>query len=222
MLFNQIELVALDLDGTLVDTMPDLTHSINKMLQKLSLPVVAESVTRDWVGNGIEQLVQSALTHTGKEPPNPDLLADAITIFLAEYQYDPCQRSRLYAGVKESLNYLYNKPILLACITNKESKSTDIILRQLGIYDVFEIIVSGDTLAKRKPDPLPLLHAAEYCSISPEKSLMVGDSISDVRAARAAGFKMICVDYGYNFGQNIRHANPDHVIQSFSELSDFF
>lgn len=215
-------MVALDLDGTLADTIPDLAHSIDNMLHKLSLPVVGESATRGWVGNGIEQLVQCALTHTCNELPDPDLLATAITIFLAEYKRNPCQYSHLYAGVKESLDYLYNKPMQLACVTNKSSQFTDIILQELGIYDVFEIVVSGDTLAKKKPDPLPLLHVAEYCSVLPEKSLMVGDSISDVSAARAAGFQVICVSYGYNLGQDIRCAKPDHVIESFSELSHLF
>ena len=222
MSFNQIEMIAFDLDGTLADTIPDLAHSIDMMLDKLSLPVVGELAIRDWVGNGIEQLVQCALTHSYNEPPDADLLAQAITIFLAEYERNPCQYSHLYAGVKESLDYLYNKPIKLACVTNKSSQFTDIILSELGIDHVFEIVVSGDTLARKKPDPLPLLHVAEYCSVLPEHSVMIGDSVSDVTAARAAGFQVICVNYGYNFGQDIRDADSDLLIESFFELPQLF
>jgi phosphoglycolate phosphatase len=94
------------------------------------------------------------------------------------------------------------------------------LLKDLGIHDDFENIVCGDTLAKKKPDPLPLLHSAEVLGVTPEKSLMLGDSVSDVKAARAANFQIICMSYGYNHGVNIRESKPDAVIDSMTELKD--
>jgi phosphoglycolate phosphatase len=105
-------------------------------------------------------------------------------------------------------------------VTNKQSQFTNIVLETLGIQNAFGIVISGDTLAKKKPDPLPLLHAAEHFGVSASKALMVGDSVNDVSAARAAGFQILCVSYGYNHGQDIRLANPDLVIDSLAEFSN--
>ena len=92
------------------------------------------------------------------------------------------------------------------------------LLKDLGLYDDFGFVVCGDTLPQKKPDPAPLLYAAKHFGVSPQQSLMVGDSVSDVQAARAAGFKIVCMSYGYNHGQDIRTAHPDAVIDSMAEL----
>ena len=106
----------------------------------------------------------------------------------------------------------------LGCVTNKAAEFTEPLLKDLGIYDRFGIVISGDSLPKKKPDPMPLLHAAAHFGVPVEKSLMLGDSVSDVNAARAAGFQIVCVSYGYNHGQDIRTAKPDAVIDSMVEL----
>jgi len=103
-------------------------------------------------------------------------------------------------------------------VTNKAAQFTEPLLRDLGIAGFFPIVISGDTLPKKKPDPLPLLHAADFFGVAPSAALMIGDSISDVKAARAAGFQIICMSYGYNHGQDIREAHPDAVIDSMAEL----
>ena len=103
-------------------------------------------------------------------------------------------------------------------MTNKAERFTVPLLKDLGVYDDFRIVVSGDTLPYKKPHPAPLLHAAQFFKVAPEKSLMVGDSISDVKAARAAGFMIACVPYGYNHGDDIRLAAPDVVIESLAGL----
>ncbi|OQX44458.1 MAG: phosphoglycolate phosphatase, partial [Candidatus Sedimenticola endophacoides] len=121
-------------------------------------------------------------------------------------------------GVREGLDYLKGTGIHLGCVTNKAAQFTIPLLKALGIHDEFELIISGDTLPKKKPDPLPLLHAARHFDIAPAEALMLGDSVSDTKAARAAGFGIFCVSYGYNHGRDIREANPDHVIDSFVEL----
>ena len=106
----------------------------------------------------------------------------------------------------------------LGCVTNKASQFTLPLLRDLGVHDEFEIIVAGDTLPQKKPDPTPLLYAAEQLGIKPENALMVGDSQSDVKAARAAGFQIVCMSYGYNHGEDIRNYNPDAVIDTLTEI----
>jgi phosphoglycolate phosphatase len=126
----------------------------------------------------------------------------------------------LYPGVSEGLALLRQRGYPLGCVTNKAAQFTEPLLESVGIRDAFEIVISGDTLPEKKPSPLPLLHAAEHFGVAPGDALMLGDSVSDVKAARAAGFGVICVSYGYNHGQDIRGAGPDAVIDSFTELQD--
>ncbi len=227
MSLNHPEMVLLDLDGTLVDTVPDLTYCLDNMLRELSLPEAGETKVREWVGNGIEQLVKRGLsnnlvTNDFNKEPKASLFEKALLIFIDSYRENACKHSQLYAGVREGLEYLTSNNFKLGCVTNKLSQFTNTILETLKIQDVFGIIISGDTLAKKKPDPLPLLHAAEYFNVSPTQSLMVGDSINDVSAARAAGFQVLCVSYGYNLGQDIRLAKPDYVVDSLADLVNIF
>ncbi|MEE8234404.1 MAG: phosphoglycolate phosphatase [Gammaproteobacteria bacterium] len=224
---SQPEMVLLDLDGTLVDTVPDLTYCLDTMLHKLSMPVAGEAKVREWVGNGIERPVKRALTNdlatnNFDREPEPSLFEEALPIFIDCYRQNACKQSRLYDGVREGLDHLINNDYKLGCATNKLSQFTNTILETLSIQNEFGIVISGDTLPKKKPDPLPLIHAAEYFGVSPARSLMVGDSVNDVRAARAAGFQVLCVSYGYNLGQDIRLANPDHVVDSLAELEAAF
>lgn len=118
----------------------------------------------------------------------------------------------------EGLDYLRQQGFRLGCVTNKAAQFTLPLLRDLGIHDEFEIIVAGDTLPKKKPDPLPLLHAAEQLGVQPADAMMIGDSQSDVKAARAAGFQIVCMSYGYNHGEDIRNYQPDAVIDSMTEI----
>ena len=227
MSLNHPEMVLLDLDGTLVDTVPDLTYCLDNMLRELSLPEAGETKVREWVGNGIEQLVKRGLcnnfvTNNFNREPTASLFEKALPMFIDCYRENACKHSRLYAGVREGLEYLTSNNFKLGCVTNKLNLFTNIILETLKIQDVFGIVISGDTLAKKKPDPLPLLHAAEYFNVSPTQSLMVGDSINDVTAARAAGFQVLCVSYGYNLGQDIRLAKPDYVVDSLADLVNIF
>jgi len=154
--------------------------------------------------------------------PEQALFEKALPIFMDSYRENACKRSQLYPGVREGLDYLTNNDFKLGCVTNKMSQFTNIILETLNIQNAFGIVISGDTLTKKKPDPLPLLHVAEYFGVSPSQALMVGDSINDVRAARAAGFQVLCVSYGYNLGQDIRLANPDLVVDSLADMVNVF
>lgn len=214
------DMVLIDVDGTLVDSVPDLAWCIDEMMQQLDRPAHGEAKVRLWVGNGVERLVRRALIgQLEGEPPDEDF-EKALPIFLALYAENTSKRSVLYPGVSEGLDYMKSAGYPLGCVTNKAEQFTIPLLKDLGIYGNFEIIVCGDTLAEKKPHPLPLLHAAEYFGVLPENALMLGDSMSDVKAARAANFQIVCMSYGYNHGEDIRDSKPDAVIDSMAELQD--
>lgn len=212
------EMVLIDVDGTLVDSVPDLAYCVDEMLKQLGMPAQGEAKVREWVGNGVERLTRRALVGQLDGEPDEDLFEKAYPLFLELYADNTCKRSCLYPGVTEGLAYLKQKGFKLGCVTNKAACFTEPLLQELGIFDDFAIVISGDTLAKKKPDPLPLYHGAEFFGVKPENALMLGDSMSDVKAARAAGFQIICMSYGYNHGIDIRQSNPDAVIDSMAEL----
>jgi len=211
-------MLLIDVDGTLVDSVPDLAYCIDEMMIALSLPIRGEAAVRQWVGNGVERLVKRGLLNQLDGEPEAELYAKALPIFMDLYADNTSKRSCLYPGVTEGLTYMKAAGYRIGCVTNKAAQFTLPLLKDLGIFDAFEIVVSGDTLAKKKPDPLPLLHAAEKMDVAPADSMMLGDSKSDVKAARAAGFQIICMSYGYNHGEDIRDYNPDAVVDSMQEI----
>jgi phosphoglycolate phosphatase len=222
MTISKPEMVLIDLDGTLVDSVPDLAWCIDETMKVLDLPTPGEQKARTWVGNGIVRFIERALSDSLNGKPDLELYQKAYPIFMDLYARNPSNLSQLYPAVIESLKWFKTQKIRIGCVTNKDEKFTHLILKNLGLFDFFEIIISGDTLPVKKPDPAPLLHAADFFGIKPEKALMIGDSINDVDAARAAGFSILCVSYGYNHGVDIRKANPDVVIDSFAELPNIF
>ena len=222
MRFHKPDIILCDLDGTLVDSVPDLAWCTNAMLRRLTLPEHPEALIRNWVGNGLNTLLKRALTGTMNEEPDPNLLGTANALFRVLYEQHTCQHSRLYEGVKHGLSWLRAQKIRLACVTNKDERFTLPVLRTLGIAHYFDIVISGDSLAHKKPHPEPLLHAAAYFGVTPANAIMIGDSVNDVKASRAAGFRIICTSYGYNHGMDIRTTEPDAVIDNFIELENLF
>lgn len=221
MVLNKPDLILIDVDGTLVDSVPDLSYCVDEMMKALAMPERGEALVRQWVGNGVERLVMRALTNTMDGEPEQELYEKALAIFRELYAENTCKRSHLYDGVLVGLEYLKKSGYRLGCVTNKAAEFTLPILSDLGIRDFFEVIICGDDTARKKPDPLPLLTAAQRLSINPDKSLMLGDSQSDVKAARAAGFQILCMSYGYNHGEDIRSFDPDAVLDSFAELPQY-
>ncbi|MBK5941614.1 phosphoglycolate phosphatase [Halochromatium roseum] len=211
-------MVLIDLDGTLVDSVPDLTFCVDEMMARLGRPPRGEPAVRQWVGNGVERLVVRALIGQLDGEPDAADFERALPIFLELYAENTAVRSVLYPGVREGLDLLRARGYRLGCVTNKAGRFTEPLLQAVGIRDAFELVVSGDALPEKKPSPLPLLHAAKHFGVEPAAALMLGDSVSDVRAARAAGFAIICVSYGYNHGDDIRTAEPDAVIDALTEL----
>jgi phosphoglycolate phosphatase len=215
------KLIMIDVDGTLVDSVPDLAYCVDETMKAIGKKPWGEAQVRHCVGNGVPKLVERSLTGELEGTPDQVEYDQAYPIFLELYSHNTSIRSCLYDGVKEGLDYMKAQGYTLGCVTNKAEQFTLPILKDLGIFDYFGIVVSGDTLSKKKPDPLPLLHSAEFFGIDPQHSLMLGDSVSDVKASRAAGFEIICMSYGYNHGNDIRDTNPDLVIDSMAELKEY-
>ena len=212
------KMILIDVDGTLVDSVPDLAFCVDTMMERMGRSRPGEEAVRQWVGNGVERLVRRALTGELDGEPEAADFDLAFPIFIELYAQNTSKRSMLYPGIRAGLDYLEGAGYALGCVTNKAARFTLPLLRDLGVRDYFGIIVSGDTLPRKKPDPLPLLHAAEYFGVASKDALMIGDSVSDVKAARAAGFGVVCMSYGYNHGQDIQDSNPDAVIDSLAEI----
>lgn len=213
-----VKMVMIDLDGTLIDTVPDLAAAANRMLADLGHPAWDEAHYRKWIGNGVPRFVKRALTGEMLAEPDAALFERALAIFRRHYGAAVADRSRPYAGVVEALGRLAAMGFSLACITNKAEAFTVPLLKQLDLYKYFRLVLSGDSLPRQKPDPLPLLHACKHFGITPDHGVLVGDSSNDVQAARAAGMPVICVTYGYNHGHDIRDSRPDAVVDSLTDV----
>ena len=214
-------LVMFDLDGTLVDTAPDLAYAVNGALDRLGLPQRDEAIIRKWVGNGAEALLRVALTGGIDGEPDHALMQEGLRLFEEVYRTNLTRASRFFPGVEDCLAALYQQRIPMACITNKRAIFTEPLLRQMGIDGMFERVLSGDSLPQRKPDPAPLLHVAQALRVDPAESWMVGDSDNDVRAARAAGVPVICVDYGYT-SVHVDTLGADRVVSNLQVLPSLF
>ena len=193
-----VKAVAIDLDGTLLDTAPDLAEAANRMLSDLQMASVSLSQVMSYIGNGAEKLVKRLLTGEMESEPDAGLLKKAMNSFFENYADVLHVKSELYPGVRDGLDLLQNGKYRMACITNKPEKFTIPLLKAKNLFDYFEIVLSGDSLPRKKPDPLPLYRVCEAFGIKPNELLMIGDSISDVEAARSAGSYIFSVPYGYN------------------------
>ncbi len=214
------EMVLIDVDGTLIDSVPDLAYCVDAMMNELGMPERGERRVRHWVGNGVERLVKRALINQIDGEPDEAMFARALPVFEALYRDNTSKRSSLYNGVKEALDFLQTTGVRIGCVTNKASQYTLPLLQDLGVRDFFEIVICGDMVERKKPDPMPLLLAAEQLETEPRASMMLGDSMSDVNAARAAGFQIVCMSYGYNHGEDIRDYDPDAVVDSMIEIKE--
>lgn len=208
-----------DLDGTLVDSVPDLAANIDRTLLAMGRPPAGAGHVRQWIGNGLERLLNRALTGDMDGVASPDTLARARQLFEDYYGRFLCEESRLYDGAPELLQALQSRHAKMAIVTNKPTALTIRLLELLGIRDCFETVVGGGDTALLKPDPAPLLVALQRLDRPAATALMVGDSINDIEAAQAAGISCVAVSFGYNHGGDIHAANADLVIDSLHELT---
>lgn len=214
-----VKAVVIDLDGTLLDTAGDLADAAEAMLRELHLPPVPLDEIKTYIGNGVSRLVKRCLTRDMHGEPEPALFELALASFEKHYGAHVCRRSRPYPGVVEGLQAMRAAGYRLACITNKAARFTHPLLEATGLIDYFELILSGDTLPKKKPDPMPLLHACRVFAIEPADLLLIGDSLNDTQAARAAGCHVFCVPYGYNRGRPVAELDVDAVVPSLADAA---
>jgi phosphoglycolate phosphatase len=215
----RVRAVMIDLDGTLLDTIPDLAVAANLMLAELARPPLDESLIRTFVGKGIPRLVERALTGSPDGVAAPDLFARALPVFERCYAGVNGRHATIYPGVKEGLDQLRERGFPLACVTNKAGVFTLPLLEHMGLAPYFAEVVAGDSLPKKKPDPLPLTHTCEKFGILPRDMLMIGDSLNDAQAARSAGCPVFCVPYGYNEGRDVRELDIDAIVPSILEAT---
>ena len=210
--------VLFDLDGTLIDSAPDLVGACNDMLNVLGRPPVALETARGWIGNGAQRLVERALTQDFDGEAPAQLMETAYPLFQKCYQANLHRDSVLYAGAAKTLAQCQAAGRRVGCVTNKPAAFTLPLLKAMGLGCYLDPIVSGDDLPKKKPDPLPLEHVAGQWGFAPAECLLVGDSVSDFRAARACGMPVVLVSYGYSQGLDLFELGPDAVIDSLAKV----
>ncbi|MCX7205557.1 MAG: phosphoglycolate phosphatase [Proteobacteria bacterium] len=215
-----IKAFAFDLDGTLADSIPDLAHAANAARRDAGLAQLEEALIESYVGDGTESLVARAMAaDMGASFTGTAAQTEALARFDQHYLEGLTLKTKLYPGVANTLNELHDCGYRLAIVTNKPERFTLPLLKELGIGNVFDVVVSGDSLATRKPNAEPLQYVMEKLGVSADEFLMVGDSKNDILAARAAGCKVAFVSYGYGESETIPEA--DVTLARFDELMNW-
>ena len=211
-LFSGIRAVIIDLDGTMLDTAHDFRVAINRMRDELGLAPLALETIISFVGKGTENLVRRVLAVDF----TPEQAEQRYDIALASYQKHYLRingdHTTHYPDVIEGLRALQSKGLRLACVTNKPIAFTEPLLEKMGLRDFFAVVYGGDSLAKKKPDPTPLLQVCTDFDLAPQQVLAIGDSANDAQAARAAGCPVLIVPYGYNHGEAVQNIDSDGIV----------
>lgn len=214
-----VKVIMIDLDGTLLSTAEDLALAANLMLRELGQAELPTETIASYIGKGITRLVERTLTNDIDGKPDSDLLAQALPIYNRHYAENVSTHTCPYPGVLEGIKQFLQDGFHLACITNKSEVFTLPLLEATGLLNQFEIVLSGDSLPKRKPDPMPLTHICKHFRVQPDEALLIGDSLNDAIAARAAGCHIFCVPYGYNEGRDIRLLDCDAIVDTLHDAS---
>ncbi len=210
--------VLFDLDGTLVDTGPDIAAAVNHMLVDMGRPVHSAARILEWVGEGSPRLVQRALTGgIDGEAPRRDF-ERGLALFYRHYAAGICDQSAPYPHARRVLQDLKDSRLSLGCVTNKPERMTRLLIDALELAPLFDVIVGGDTLEFRKPRPEPIRYACDRLKVLPTSAVYVGDSMTDCRAAEAAGVAMVAVSYGYNRGADLTQGPCAAIIDDLGEL----
>lgn len=211
--------VAIDLDGTLLDTLPDIAEAAGRMLEELGRPRADLPTVRSYIGDGIPRLTKRLLTGTRDEEPDPALFEAALPAFQRHYRDTLTATTRPFPGVVAGLERMRAAGLRTACVTNKAIAFTEPLLIATGLRGLLDLVVGGDSLPRKKPDPLPLRHIAERFGLSPSQLLVIGDSANDSEAARAAGCPVVLVSYGYTGGKDVRDLDADAIVDDLVEAA---
>jgi phosphoglycolate phosphatase len=219
---NAFDLIMFDLDGTLIETAPEIADATNDALREFGLPEVTQQQVNDWIGHGTRELLVQALTSvTGSTSDAVRSAAEfptQVAVFDKHYHLRCGTRSHLYPQVRETLVALRARGVKLAIVTNKEARFTASVLNFHQLQPLLDCVVSGDTLPTKKPNPAGIAHCLAQFGVAKERALFVGDSSIDVATARNAGVAVWALPYGYNMGQPIEACAPDRVIPDCSML----
>lgn len=215
-----LKAVLFDLDGTLLDTAPDLADAANRTLDEVGMPMVDAEIIRNFIGGGIAVLLKRALAAALQREPDAEIFQRCLPLFEKHYSQVMLNRSRPFPGVVEGLQKMRRQGLHLACVTNKSERFTLPLLEASALRDFFELVVAGDSVSRKKPDPLPLIHACAHFGVKPRETLLIGDSPLDTQAARAAGCPVFCVPYGYNQGRDVRELDCDAIVASLEHAAD--
>lgn len=220
MTFSNKELILFDLDGTLINSSPDLARAVNFMLTGLGRESFTEETVDGWVGNGAQMLVKRALSGTREidETIDDELFEKALKSFFDYYAEHLCVSTVAYPNVSATLKAMKDKGYRMAIVTNKPIAFVEPILEGLGLQGLFELVLGGDSLKVKKPDPAPLLYACSNLEVAVENTLMIGDSRNDIQAANSCDMQSVGVTYGYNYGEKIDVHHPTVIIDDFAEL----
>jgi phosphoglycolate phosphatase len=218
MKLSTLRAVLFDLDGTLVHSAPDIAQAANRALTTMGYGERPLSEIEAYIGDGAEQLIHRCLTGTLHGRAESRLHAETYRWFQSHYATGLLDSTRPYPGVLETLEALSARGISLACVTNKPERFTRPLLQGLGLSRFFTATLGGDTLSTKKPDPAPLLHAALLCGATSETAVMVGDSLTDLNAARAAKMPIYCVNYGYSVNDDLSAHKPDALVSRLPDL----
>ena len=212
---DSVRAAIIDLDGTLVDTLGDFVAVLDRVLGEMRLAAVDRAFVERTIGQGSEHLIRSTLAHVGAEAA---LYEAAWGLYQRHYLEVNGQHSAVYPGVLEGLARLKARGWALACLTNKPTAFAAPLLRLKKLDGYFSIVNGGDAFERKKPDPLPLIKTCEALGVAPARTLMIGDSSNDARAARAAGCPVVLVSYGYNHGEPVDGVDADRVIDRLDQL----
>lgn len=219
-----IRALCIDLDGTLLDTIPDLAAAANRMLEDLGLARLDPALVATFVGKGAEVLVERTLAAAGRpaDRQGTPAFAAARMVFYRRYRAENGAAAALYDGVVDGLEKLHARGLRLACVTNKPGEFVGPLLERFGLAPYLDFSIAGDTLAVKKPHPGPLLEACRRWSLAPAEVLAVGDSVNDAAAARAAGMPVVLVPYGYNEGRPAASVDADGIVATLRDLAAAF
>jgi phosphoglycolate phosphatase len=212
----------IDLDGTLIDTLADFTVSLNAMLADLSLPPLTQQQVETLIGRGSEHLIRGALdlqTKPGNAQHTEATYEKAWQLYQAHYRANNGLHSRIYPGVVEGLAQMKQWGWSLACVTNKPAAFARELLRIKGLDPYFHHVTGGDSYPRKKPDPMPLLKTCEVLQTDPQRALMIGDSIHDADAAKAAGCPFVLVTYGYHHGADLSALGALQTVSRLDHIS---
>lgn len=217
--FSAVRAVLVDLDGTLLDTAPEIAAAAADMLAELGLEPVPATTVGSFIGRGIPSLVRRTLEASLGRSPDERRTGSGLESFFFHYEKRNGLQAQAYGGVREGLKTLHSEGFALACVTNKSTRFAVPLLEATGLHEYFPVVVCGDTVARKKPSADPILAACEQLGVDPHEAVMVGDSANDALAARAAGCSVLLVPYGYSEGVDVQSIDCDGIVSSLLHVA---